>query len=72
MNKAKYILTKHERMLRVKEVEYTVEVPGAIKNKLAYADRQVLDGKCLEYKVVDITMSEMLDEETIGLREARC
>jgi hypothetical protein len=70
-NKTKYILTKHERMLRIEEVEYVVEIPETVKNKLAYADRLVMDGDCLEYKVVDIPMSERLDEEAIGLREAK-
>lgn len=67
MNGKKYILTKYERILRVEKVEYIVEIPERIKNKLAYASKQVLESNYIDYKIVDIPFSEMLEEEIDGL-----
>jgi len=71
MSSVKYILTKYERILRVEKVEYTVEIPEDTKNKMAYADEQVLDSNYTDCKVVDIPVSKMLDEEIHGLRRVK-
>lgn len=68
MNSTKYILTKYERMLRVEKVEYTVEIPETVKYRRAYAARQVIAGNYEDYKIVDIPVSEMLEEEVHSLR----
>ena len=71
MSSVKYILTKYERILRVEKVEYTVEIPGDTKDKVAYATEQVLDNTYTDCKVVDIPVSKMLDEEIHSLRRVK-
>lgn len=71
MSSAKYILTKYERILRVEEVEYTIEIPGNTKNKTAYAEKKVTDGDYIDCKVVDIPVSKMLDEEVHSFRRVK-
>lgn len=71
MSSVKYILTKYETIRRTEKVEYAVEIPENIKNKKVYANEQVLYNNCVDYKVVDIVDSEMLDEETRSLRRVR-
>jgi hypothetical protein len=71
MSSVKYILTKYETMRRTEKVEYAVEIPENIKNKKVYADEQVLYNNYVDYKVVDIVDSEMLDEETRSLRRVK-
>lgn len=67
----KYILTKHETMKRIEQVEYEVEIPKRIKNKTQYADDQIVENGYKNSKVVDILDSELLDEEVVNLRKAR-
>ncbi len=69
MSSSKYILTRCERMLRVEKVEYVVEVPERIKDKLAYAEKHVFNSDYVSCAVVDIPFSEKLEEETEGLRK---
>ncbi len=71
MSSIKYILTKYETIRRTEKVEYAVDIPENIKNKTVYANEQVLDNNYVDYKVVDIVDSEMLDEETRSLRRVR-
>ena len=71
MENLKYILTKYERILRVEKVEYTVDIPLNIKNKRAYAAEQLLNSNYVDYKVVDIPFSELLEERTHGLRRVK-
>ena len=71
MSSVKYILTKYETIRRTEKVEYAVDIPENIKNKTVYANEQVLDNNYVDYKVVDIVDSEMLDEETRSLRRVR-
>ena len=71
MSSVKYILTKYETIRRTEKVEYAVEIPENIKNKKVYADEQVLYNNYVDYKVVDIVDSEMLDEETRSLRRGK-
>ena len=71
MSSIKYILTKYETIRRTEKVEYAVEIPENIKNKTVYANEQVLDNNYVDYKVVDIVDSEMLDEETRSLRRIK-
>ena len=71
MNSTKYILTKYETIRRTEKVEYMVEIPEYIKNKIVYADEQVLDNDYTDYKVVGIVDSEKLDEEIRNLRRVR-
>ena len=71
MSGAKFVLTKYERMLRMEKVEYIVEIPEHTKNKLAYADEQVLDNNYIDYKIVDIPVSKMLEEEIHSLRRVK-
>lgn len=63
MKKSKYVLTKYETVRRVEKVEYEVEIPRVVKNKIVYADKKILQNDYLSYKIVDICESEMLDEE---------
>jgi translation initiation factor RLI1 len=70
MSGSKYILTKYEKMLRVEKVEYTVEIPGHIKNKLAYAVKKIEDSDYVDYIIADIPHSKMLEEEIDSLRRA--
>ena len=71
MSSVKYILIKYETIRRTEKVEYAVEIPENIKNKKVYADEQVLYNNYVDYKVVDIVDSEMLDGETRSLRRVR-
>jgi len=71
MSSVKYILTKYETIRRTEKVEYAVEISDNIKNKKVYADEQVLYNNYVDYKVVDIVDSEMLDEETRSLRRVK-
>ena len=71
MSNVKYILTKYETIRRTEKVEYAVEIPENISNKTAYANEQVLDSNYMDYKVVDIVDSEMLDEDIRSLRKVR-
>ena len=71
MNSTKYILTKYETIRRTEKVEYMVEVPENIKNKIVYADEQVLYNNYKDYKIVDVVDSEKLDEEIRNLRRLR-
>jgi len=68
MNSTKYVLTKYETTRRTEKVEYIVTIPEYIKNKVVYADEQVLSSNYSDYRIVDIVDSEMLDEEIHGLR----
>jgi hypothetical protein len=68
MKKLKYILTKYETVRRTEKVEYEVEIPPGIKNKIAYADRKILEGDYMGCRVVDVCDSEMLDEEAKSLK----
>ena len=71
MSSVKYILTKYETIRRTEKVEYAVEIPENIRNKTAYANEQVLDNNYVDYKVVVMVDSEMLDEETRSLRRVK-
>jgi len=71
MSSVKYILTKYETIRRTEKVEYAVEIPENIRNEMVYANEQVLDNNYVDYKVVDIVDSEMLDEETRNLRRVK-
>ena len=71
MSSVKYILTKYETIRRTEKVEYMVEIPENIKNKIVYADERVFDNNYTDCKVVDIVDSEKLDEEIHSLRRSR-
>lgn len=71
MSSVKYILTKYETIRRTEKVEYAVEIPENVRKKTVYANEQVLDNNYVDYKVVDIVDSEMLDEETRSLRRVK-
>ena len=70
MSSVKYILTKYETIRRTEKVEYAVEIPENVKNKKVYAVERVIDNNYVDYKVVDIIDSEILDEEIRNLRKA--
>ena len=70
MKITKYILTKYETIRRIEKVEYEIEIPEEIKNKMEYADEQVLENNYNNYKIVDIVDSEMLNEEIVDFNEA--
>ncbi|MEK9150391.1 MAG: hypothetical protein AAB267_10160 [Candidatus Desantisbacteria bacterium] len=65
----RYILTKNETVRRVEKVEYIIEIPENVKNKEAYAEKQLKDNNYISCKVVDVVDSEMLDDEVIDLRK---
>lgn len=69
MKKLKYILTKYETVKRVEKVEYKVEIPVGIKNKIEYANKKVLGNDYVGYKIIDICDSEILDDEVEGLKK---
>jgi len=71
MSSVKYILTKYETIRRTEKIEYAVEIPENIRNKTVYANEQVLDNNYVDYKVVGIVDSEILDEETRSLRRVK-
>ncbi len=71
MSSVKYILTKYETIRRTEKVEYAVEIPENIKNKKIYAVEQVFDNNYVDYKVVDIVDSELLDEEIRSFRKVK-
>jgi len=71
MSNVKYILTKYETIRRTEKVEYMVEISENIKNKIAYANEQVLDNNYANYRIVDIVDSEKLDEEIRNLRKVK-
>ena len=70
MNSIRYVLTKYETIRRTEKVEYTVEIPVNIKNKIEYADEQVFGNNYVGYRVVDIVDSEKLDEEIRSLQKS--
>ena len=70
MSSVKYILTKYETIRRTEKVEYAVKIPENVKNKKVYAVERVIDNNYVDYKVVDIVDSEILDEEIRNLRKA--
>ncbi len=63
----KYILTKDETIRRTERMQYEVEIPKNIKNKIEYADEQVRENNYKSYKMVNIVDGEILDEEVIDL-----
>lgn len=69
MSSIKYVLTKYETIRRTENVEYIIEIPHNIKNKMVYADEQVLNNNYKAIKVIDILDSEKLNEETLSLRK---
>jgi len=69
MSKIKYILTKYETIIRTEKVKYTVEIPKNIRRKAEYAEEQVLHSNYVDYKIVDIIDSEMLDDGIYSLRK---
>ena len=64
----KYILTKDETIRRTERMQYEVEVPENIKNKIGYADNQIKENNYKSYKMLDIVDSELLDDEVIDLK----
>ena len=70
MESTKYILTKYESIRRTEKVEYEIEIPETIRDKMEYAQEQVLDNNYSDYKIVDIVDSEMLDEEVVDFNKA--
>ena len=69
MKTTRYILTKNETVRRVEKVEYMIKIPANVKNKKAYAEKQLEDNNYVSCEVVDIVDSEMLDDEVIDLRK---
>lgn len=63
----KYILTKDETIRRTERMQYEVEIPKNIKNKIEYADEQVRGNNYKSYKIVDIVDGELLDDEVVNL-----
>lgn len=70
MKTAKYTLTKHETTRRTEKVKYEIEIPEKIKNKMQYANNQILNNNYGSCKVADIVESELLDEEVVNFRKA--
>ena len=68
MKNTKYILTKCETIKRTEKVEYEVEIPENIKNKIRYADKQILGNNYKNCRVADVIDSELIDEENFNLR----
>lgn len=64
-----YILTKYETVRRTEKVEYAVDIPENIRNKTAYALKQVENVDYTGCQVVDIVDSELLDVEVDSLRK---
>ena len=63
METTRYILTRNETVRRVEKIEYTIKIPENVKNKQAYAEKQLKDNNYVSCKVVDVIDSEMLDDE---------
>ena len=61
----KYVLIKDETIRRTERIQYVVEVPKSIKNKIQYADNQVKENNYKSYKMLDIVDGELLDDEVI-------
>lgn len=64
----KYILTKDETIRRIERVQYEVEIPKSIKDKMEYADEQVKENNYKSHKISEIVDSELLDDEVIDLK----
>jgi len=64
----KYTLIKDETIRRIERVQYVVEIPKNIKNKIEYADEQVRGNNYKSYKMIDIVDSELLDDEVVNLK----
>mgnify|MGYP001582102422 CR=1 FL=1 len=64
----KYILVKDETIRRTERMQYEVEIPRNIKNKIEYADNQIKDNNYRSYKMIDIVDSELLDDEVVNLK----
>ncbi len=65
----KYLLIKDETIRRTERMQYEVEIPKNIKNKIEYADNQVKENKYKTYKMLDIVDSELLDDEVVDLKK---
>lgn len=64
----KYILTKHETIRRTEEIQYEVEIPKNIKNKVRYANNQIEENNYQSCNLLDIVDSELIDDEIIDLK----
>ncbi len=64
----KYILIKDETIRRTERIEYEIEIPKNILNKIEYADNQVKENNYKSYKMLDIVDSELLDDEVVNLK----
>jgi len=64
----KYILTKHEAIKRTEEIQYEVEIPKDIKNKVGYANDQIEENNYQSCKLLDIVDSELINDEIIDLK----
>lgn len=69
MKSTQYIITKHETIRRIEQVEYMVKIPLHIRNKEQYAYDKINDGDYLSCKLVDVLDGEMLDDELICLKK---
>lgn len=65
----KYILIKDETIRRIERMQYEVDVPKNIKNKIEYADNQIKENNYNSCKMLDIVDSELLDEEVVDLKK---
>jgi len=65
----KYILTRYETIRRTEQVEYTVDIPEDIEDKITYAEEQISDSDYTHCDVVGIVDSEFLDEEIVSLQK---
>lgn len=65
----KYILIKDETIRRIERMQYEVEVPKNIKNKIEYADNQIKENNYKSCKMLDIVDSELLDDEVVDLKK---
>ncbi len=63
----KYIIIKDETIRRTERMQYEIEIPKNVRNKIEYADNQVKDNNYKSYKMIDILESELLDDEVVNL-----
>lgn len=68
MKTVKYAIIKDETIRRTERVEYIFAIPVNIRNKKRYAIQQLEDNNYLNYKIVDILESELLDDGFVGFK----
>lgn len=68
-NATKYILIRHETIIRTEKIRYEINIPEDIIDKKEYAEEMVSSGDYINSKVVDVLGGQVVNEENLSLRK---